>query len=232
MIFFLSILLLNANDFMEKRFSISNTTQNTAIINAKNLILGQTGIVIHKFSNNASIILSKAKVISTNENNSTIEFLKEKILEQDSLSNTNLKADNNDTFILNHMYSVSLLIVPNYEASIAVKTRYLNNFIDSDLFASYLKIEDTPVPKKEDFIKFTKKNDIATLYIVIKSKLYILDTTTFALLKIVDLDIKNEKFQVPFYTNISDIKTSVFDFISEKKIANYNGYYLNLLGIK
>lgn len=227
---FLSVLLLNGSEFKEVQLRINGVTSNSANIGIGNLKIGQSGIIIHKFKNNKTIILSKAYVSSSNTKSSTITFSNEKILEQKSIANTNLKISNGDIFILNFMYDVSLLIVPNFESYKVIMDNYNNYFINSDLFAGYLKINERPVPLKEDFIEFTKNNNIGTIYLVVESKLYILDSNTFSVIKIIDLNkIDNKKFQSPFYTNIQNIKTSTFNFTSKEKIDNYKEYYLNLI---
>jgi hypothetical protein len=223
---------INAVNLEEKTSKIIKITNNTAIINMGNLKIGQTGIVIHKFKNKKSIILAKATIISSSDDNSVIEFSNKDILEQTNLANTNLKPQENDIFLLNHMYDVSLLIVPNFEIYKNITSNYKNNFINSDIFAAYLKINNNPFPKKEDFIKFCKKHTIGTIYIIISSNLYILDGSNFTLLKIENIEINNKQFQVPFYTNIKDIEKSFFNFSSKEKIDNYDNYYKKILGIK
>jgi len=224
-----SIILLNANDFKQEQLKISDLKNNTATINKGLLKLGQSGIIIHKFSSNKEMILKKAYVSSTNKNYSRITIVNDELLKQSSIANTNLKVQNGDTFILNFMYDVSLLIVPNFQSYKAIMSSYDNNFINSDLFAGYLKIKQRPVPLKEDFKEFTKINNISTIYIVIDSSLYILDAYTFKVIGIKLLNIKDKKFQTPFYTNIQDIKTSIFNFTSKEKIDNYSKYYINLI---
>jgi len=227
-----SFLLLNASDFKQEELKISNVHNNKATINKGSLKIGQSGVIVHKFLDNKKIILKKAYVSSSNNNSSLITIKNDEILKQDSIATTNLKVQNNDIFILNFMYDVSLLIVPNFEAYKTIKTAFSNNFINSDLFAGYLKIKQRPVPLKEDFIEFTKNNHIATIYIVIDSKLYILDASTFKIVDIKKLNIINKQFQTPFYTNIQGIKKSLFNFTSKEKIKNYKEYYLNLIKAK
>jgi dihydroxyacetone kinase-like predicted kinase len=225
-------IFLDANNLKEQTFIIEKVRDDQATINIGQLQIGQSGVVIHKFKNNKSIILTNASVVSSNNNQSVIRFLSNKILEQNSISNTNIVATNGDEFILNHMYSVSLLIVPNYESYTSVMKKYKNNFIDSELFASFLKINNNPTPSKDDIMKFTLQNNIATIYFVIQNKLYIIDALTFKIIQTKKLDIKNTKTQVPFYTKIDKFEKSFFDFIGNSEIENYNNYYKILIGVK
>jgi len=233
LLFILLFVFINASaiNLSEHKYTIENVTDTTAIIHKGSLEIGQSGIVVHNFISNKSIIITKASVISSDENKSILKFIKTDILKQDSIVNTNLKAKNGDDFILNHLYKVSLLIAPNFDAYRGISYSYSNNFIDSELFASYLKVNNIPVPTKKDFQEFLNKNNIGTLYIVIKKKLYIIDALTFKILQTRNLKLKNTKTTVPFYTNINEIKTSAFNWFGKEKIKDYNKYYLNLIGI-
>ena len=222
---------VNAINLKEHKYTIENVEKNKALIHKGSLIVGQSGIVVHNFSNDKSIILSKATVISTNKENSIIKFINSDILKQDSLVTTTLKPQNGDDFILNNLYKVSLLIAPNYDAYKGMIYGLSNNFIDSELFAGYLKINNTPVPKQKDFQDFMNKNNIGTLYIILKNKLYIIDALSFKTLISIDIKLKNTNTTTPFYTNIKEIKTSMFDWTSDEKIKDYNTYYSKLLGL-
>jgi len=222
---------LNAINLSEHKYTIEKVTKTTALIHKGSLKIGQSGIIVHNFIANKSIILTKASVISSDENKSIIKFIDTDILKQDSIVNTNLKPQNGDDFVLNHLYKVSLLIAPNFDAYRGISYAYSNNFIDSELFAAYLKVNNIPVPNKKDFQDFLNKNNIGTLYIVVDKKLYIIDALTFKILQIRNLKLKNTKTTVPFYTNINEIKTSAFNWFGQEKIEDYNKYYLKLIGI-
>ncbi len=226
---FFAFSLINAIDFKQENFKISNVTEDTAVINIGSLIIGQSGIVVHNFKNNQSIILTSASVTSTNEKTSTITFLHDDIIKQDSISNTNLNVANNDTFVLNHMYNVTLLISPNFQTYNNILKTHSNNFIDSELFSASLKINDNATPTKEDIQDFAKANNIATIYIAIKNKLYIIDSLTFKVIKVKHINIKDQSTQVPFYTKVLNIKNSFFDFTSLSQIEDYDKYYENML---
>jgi hypothetical protein len=223
---------INANNLKEQTYTIEQVNKNKAIINKGNLTPGQSGIIVHNFANNKSIILTKAVVISSNKNISKIQFVKGDILKQDSIVTTNLKPKNGDDFILNHLHNISLLIAPNYDAYNGAKHSLSNNFIDIELFAAYLKINNIPVPKKEDFQKYLNKNNIGTLYVIIKNRLYIVDALSFKTLASLKIKLKNQTTTTPFYTNVQEIKTSTFNWFGEQKIKDYNTYYSNLLGLK
>jgi hypothetical protein len=227
----LSIVFVNAINLKEQKTYLKNVTKDTATIDIGSLIVGQSGLVVHNFKKR-SIILTNAIVTATSKDSSTIKFIKSNILKQDALPNTNLIPQNNDLFVLNNLYSTSLLIVPNYDVQTTINHEYpQNNFIDIDIFAAFLKMEDTPLPTKEEMVNFAKHNNIGTIYIVIKDKLYILDVLTFKVIKTQDIIRKNQKIQVPFFTNVQDITKSFWSWFSEDKIKDYDKYYSNLIGL-
>ncbi|MCK5293624.1 MAG: plasminogen-binding N-terminal domain-containing protein [Arcobacteraceae bacterium] len=229
---FLSFLVASANQFTQQNTTISNVTKDSATIQIGSLEVGQSGIVVHNFKNDKSTILTNAIVTSSAQTSSIITFEDSKILEQSAIPTTSLKPSNGDVFILNHLYNTSLLIVPNQEAKIKIKKKYSNNnFIDIDIFASFLKINDTPIPKKEDITNFSKHNNIGTVYIQAENQLHIVDVLSFKVIKSESLKVDCNKTQSPFFTNVQDIRTPFFSWFAKERIDNYDKYYTNLIGI-
>ena len=205
---------------------ITSIQNSSATIPLKNIQVGQTGIIIHKTKQNHMIIVGSGVVTKSNNINSTIQLLPAYLLNQPAIPTTKLKPQKHDIFILRHLYNTSLLIVPNLDAKQAVKNIYKKqNFLSEDFFATYLKIHQNPVPSKKDIQQFCKENQIGTIFIVVKKQLYILDAMTFNLLDTQYLDINNSKTNVPFFTNIKDIKKGFWDFLDRSKIEDYNSYY-------
>lgn len=230
-LFLLNIIMLSAINLDEIKTTIQDVQEDNIYIDVGKLKLGQTGVVLHKFKNGKIMILKKAKVITTSIDSATLQILDDEVLKEDALATSKAVVQKGDTFILNHLYNVSLLISPNFEASKYIMGHYKNNFINSDFFASYLKLKNTPVPTKKEFLTFCKNKDIGTIYMVINSTLYIVDATSFTIIQSVKLNLSTNEIQVPFYTNIKNITVSPFDFTSDKKIKNYNRYYAKLIGI-
>jgi len=211
---------------------ISQVVNNTATINLGNLTIGQSGIIVHKFKDNKSIIISTAIVTSTTNDKSIIAIeTKNNILKQDAIPTTNLKVQDKDIFVLNHLYSSSLLLVPNLEASQKVQELYKNqNFINPDIFASYLKINNKPIPNKKLIQSFCKEQDIGTIFVLTNNKLSILDINSLKVIYTKDLKILNNEFKSPFFTKVEDFNQNMWDF-SDNKIKNFNKYYSKLLGL-
>lgn len=226
-IIFLLFITLNTIFAIE----IFDVTPTTAKINVTNLTIGHSGIIIKKI-NKQTIIITQAVVIKSNSNNSTLEFIDKEILPQDAIPTSKLIPNNGDKFILSHLYKSSLLIAPNLKAKINVKNLYPNqNFINEDFFASHLKIIKKPIPNKETISSFAQSQQIGTIFIVVKNKLYILDSITFKIINTISLSYDDESTHVPFLTKIDDIEQGLWDF-SDDKIEDYNKYYLKLVETK
>ena len=217
---------------------IDNINSNKSTINTGNLIVGQTGVVVHIFDNDKRIIVANAKVISSNSSSSVVEFFKFEDIKQKALPTTNREVVTNDILILNYMYNSSLLIAPTSDAFQNVRDNFkLNNFVHSDIFAAKLKVDHTPYPTKEDIQNFAMEQNLGTIFMVIENKVYVLDTKTFAILASYSVNYEKGIPNMPFYTRIEGIEETIFswsyfDFFSSKKNANYNEYYKKILGIK
>jgi len=234
-IIFLITLTLNfliANINLNTQISkIYDVTKTEAKIDIKNLVVGQSGIIINK-TDKHEIITSQATVIKSNDNHSVISFISQGILPQDAIPTSNLKPTNGDKFVLNHLYKTSLLIVPNLKSKQEVlKIFKTQNFINEDFFAANLKLNSQPVPTKETIISFCIKQQIGTIFVVVKNKLYILDTLSFKILDTVNVEINKDTTNVPFLTKVTEIEKGFWDFGPEK-IENYDKYYLKLIGVQ
>ncbi len=218
-------------DTKVEQYTIANVNKNQATINIDNLRIGQSGIIVHNYNSKHSVIVGVAIVKSSLDNNSTLELLKLNLLKQDAIPNSSLKPQNGDTFILNHLYNSSLLIVPNHDVSKTIKKLYpKQNFFNPDIFASYLKIMTSPVPTKEMMLEFCKNNNIGTIFIWVKNNLHIVDTNSFKIIYTEQLNTDNKTTQSPFFTKVKDIKIGFWDF-GEEEIKDYNEFYSKFLGI-
>jgi hypothetical protein len=165
---------------------------NKSVIPMGNLIIGQTGIVIHIFDNDKRLIVSNAKVISSDANSSVVEFFEFNDLKQDAIPTSNRVAVTNDILILNYMYNSSLLITPTLDAFQSVRDNFkLNNFVHSDIFAAKLKVDHNPYPTKEDIQKFAIEQNLGTIFMVIENKVFIIDSKTFAILESYAINYEN-----------------------------------------
>ena len=218
----------NFNTKMQK-FTVSNVNKNIATVNKGNLKVGQSGIVIHKYSDGKSIIVANATVLNSSQSSSKLILEDDKFLTQNAIPTSNVKVSSGDIFILNHLYSSSLLIVPNHETSQLIKKVYpKQNFMNPDIFASHLKVTNTPIPTKEFIQDFCKTKDLGTIFIAVQDRFYILDVNSFKVLDTINISVKDTSVQQPFFTKVVNIEKNFWDF-GDSKIADYNSFYSSLV---
>lgn len=228
LIFFINI-LIGSVDLKQQIVDIYKIDKNNLYINKGNLKIGQSGVVIHNYKNN-TIILGKAIIIKSDEKFSIAKIDYKPIYNQDSIPTIKKLVSIEDKFILNHLYKTDIMIVPNFRTKKRLLELYPNQlFLNEDFLASYLKVENTPVPKKDDIINFCNKQQVGLIFLVVKNKLYIIDTQSFKVVDTKSLNIKDKSIKVPFFSNIEKIERGTFDFGAEK-IEDYNKYYLNMIG--
>lgn len=201
---------------------ISDVNDKTATINIGNLKIGQSGIINHTYENGSKLIVASAFVIQSNENSSKIKFLPFLDLKQNALPTSSRKPTNSDEFVLNYLYDFSLLIAPNNESFKLIRNKFKDStFLHSDIFASFLKYIARPEPTKEIIQDFALSQNMGTIFIVIDSNVYILDSRTFAVLDKKSIATYNDDSQMPFYTRVEKIETDIFtkDYSQWLKIA-------------
>lgn len=223
----------------EDNLKIYEVKNNTAKISKGNLVIGQSGVINHFDKSKRSIILANAQVIKSFNDYSVIKFYAFNDLEQDAIPKSKKEVSNSDTFILNFLYSSSLLITPNQESFVKVRNMFPNhNFIHSDILASFLKLEKEPYPEKDLMQKFTLRENIGTVFYVFDNKVYVIDAKSYKKVLVRNINYSQTAIQLPFYTRVKNIEKSSFDFSSTKYInekdskkIQYNSYYKYFLGI-
>ncbi len=198
-------------DLHQTLLKVTQVTQDTATINMGNLKIGQSGIIEHTYEDGNQIIVSSAYVIESNQSTSKIKFIPFLDLKQNAIPTSNRTVENGDKFLLNYLYDFSLLITPNNESFKLVRKKFRNNaFLHSDVFGSYLKFIYRPLPTKEIIQDFALSQNMGTVFIVLESNLYVLDTRTFTILDKRALKYVEGEKQMPFYTRVEGIKHSIF----------------------
>ena len=194
----------------QSAITINNVIDDMATINVGNLKIGQSGIVNHTYNDGKKLIVASAFVIESNKNRSKIKFLPFLDLQQNALPTSNRKASNGDEFILNYLYNFSLLITPNNDSFRLVRNKFKEStFLHSDLFGSFLKYIHKPLPTKEMIQDFALSQNMGTIFMVIESNVYILDSRTFAILDKKILSPFSTTAQMPFYTRVEKIETNL-----------------------
>lgn len=216
---------------------IDNLENNKTIIQKGDLIVGQSGVVIHLYDNDKRMIVANAQVISSNEKTSVIQFSNYEDLKQNAIPTSNRKVQKDDILVLNYLYTSSLLIAPDQDSFQIVRSNFkYNNFLHSDIFASRLRNDDIKNPTKEDLQKFAIEQNLGTIFVVVNKHVYVIDTKTFKILTDYGIDYDLSKTQKPFYTRVKFEKetsgTFGFAIFESDKILNYEAYYKKVLGLK
>jgi hypothetical protein len=214
---------------------ITDVKDNKTTINVGNLIIGQSGVVIHIYDNDKRLIVANAHVIESNETTSVIEFSKFKDLVQDAIPTSNRTVAKNDILVLNYLYTASLLIAPDLDTFQTIRSNFkYNNFLHSDIFATKLKMDNKPYLTKKYIQEYAIAQNLGTIFIVANQNIYILDTKTLKTLTSYKISYDTNKTEMPFYTRVTDIETSNFniDLFSSKKNLTYDEYYKTILGLK
>lgn len=199
--------------FSSNDILISQVNDGKAVINIGNLKPGQSGIIQHKYDNGKTLIVSSAFVETSSATQSTIKFIPYLGLNQNAIPTSNRKAQDGDRFILNYLYNESLLIAPNAESFRATRKRFAtNNFVHSDVFGAYLKAHYEPTPSKDLIQEYALSQNMGTIFFVLDSFVYVVDTQTFIILAKKPLSYIPGDEQMPFYTRVERIEKSIFAF--------------------
>lgn len=222
---------LNAAEFNMPTYyaKIEKINENTAeIADNKDIIVGSSGIVMHKFSNNEHSIIARAVVTEKNGVKAKIRFEVFSMLEQKSLPLPGILPSEGDLVALNYLYDRSLIIAPNAEIYEQIVKAFPNiNFVHPDIVGAYLNYNFKPNPNRDDFRKICANNAAGLIFIALNGEGVFADCGSFEVLK----SFKSgaiSYYQLPFYTNIDKINTMFFDF-KNGEINDYDKHYNYLL---
>ena len=189
---------------------IDNLQENKTTIKIPNLIVGQSGVVVHKYGNNKNMIVANAKVIDSNANGSTLEFSSFDGLKQDAIPTSNRTVEKGDILALNYLYTNALLITPSQDTFQAVRKKFTDfTFEHSDIYAAHLKFTNTPKPTILDIQEYAKSKDLGTIFVVVDQKVNILDTRSLNLLDSYFITYDDTSAKMPFYTRVSGISSLI-----------------------
>ena len=206
---------------------------NTSLIDSGDIISGQTGIVIRDNKYIIDYVFTKKS-----DNNSTIKHLSYKrydLFDKDFFKSIDDKPMMGDKILFGYLNSRAMIVCNSRKDFIQIQKDYDQiNFIHPDMLASYLAVEYDPSPALDDF------NAVATnfyfgLYLIClpkQNKIAIVDSLTLNVLELRDYTpLDTSEKNLPFYTRVENIETSIFNF-DDDRVENYSKYYNKLLKIK
>lgn len=198
------------------------------IYDNENIVIGSSGIVMHRFDNETNTIIARGVVVKKDGIHATIRFKIFDALEQKAFPLPGILPQKGDTIILNYLYDRSLIVAPN-EAIFNEVTRHFKDieWIHPDIMAAYLASERKPNPTREHFKKMCYQNSAGLIFVALDGGGYFADCVSFKVLK----SLKSGKvasYQVPFFNRVGKIDTMIWD-IGSGAIKNYNYHYSRLL---
>ncbi len=217
------------NVFKEYKTTILSSDGSTAVIkDSKDITIGSSGIVLHKFDNTTSTIVARADVISKNGKEAKIKFYVYDMLEQKALPIPGIAPKKGDKVILNYLYDRSLIVAPNYKVYKEITKHFKDmTWIHPDLMGAYLAKEYKPNPDRKTFHTMCKQNSTGVIFFALSNHGYFVDCNNFKVLKEYK-SARVKRAQLPFYTRVRGIETTWFSFDSSYMSA-YTNYYEKLI---
>lgn len=215
--------------FESYRGTLEDISGNTATIeNSENLVLGSSGIIIHRFDEEKSTIIARASVIEKMNDKAKVRFEVFDLLEQDALPLPGVTPQEGDTIILNYLYDRALIVSPNKEVFQEITNHFSDTtWIHPDLMGAHLASNHRPNPRRVDFQKMCQNNSAGIIFFALNKKGYVADCQSFKILKTFDSG-SIASYQVPFYTRVRGIESAFWQWGSSD-IKNYNSHYKTLL---
>lgn len=228
-----TLLFSNSFNLPSYKTSIISLSKDRAFIaDSPNIVVGSSAVVLHQPTGGFDgFIVARGEVVAKDGKMAALLLSPYEQLTQKALPNINIKPSPTDRVLLNHLYNRVLLIAPNkksYDSTID-KFRAIT-FINSDLMAASLFIGRKPNPTKKEFQNACYENEAGAIFFVLDGESFLLDCHSFKILKSFKTE-KIDEYQLPFYSRVKEIKTSIFNPKS-RYIKDYNSYYRDIIGVK
>ena len=229
-IFSVTVCLLNASGlFNEYKTNIISINGDRATVdNSKDIVVGSSGIVVHKFADKTSSIIARVDVVSKLGDKATLKFHTYTTLKQNALPIPGIAPKAGDQVILNYLYDRALIVAPSYKVYHEVTTHFKNiTWVHPDVMGGYLAMHYRPNPDKKIFQDMCKENVTSLIFFALSNEAVFVDCNNFKIVK----ELKSSPIktaQLPFYTRVKGIETSWFNF-SSSKMDSYSNYYKRLI---
>lgn len=198
------------------------------IIDGSDIVVGSSGVVMHKFEGSQSSIIARAVVTQKSGGFAKVRFEVFDALAQKALPLPGILPKSGDEIILNYLYNRSLIVVPNKEIYAEVTNAFKDiTFIHPDIVGSYLSYEYKPNPSRDDFRKMCNQSAAGLIFIAMNNEALFADCQSFEPLKRFQSGAV-KYYQLPFYTRVKDIDTVFWKWGSEQ-ISDFDRHYKALL---
>ena len=178
-------------------------------------INGYSGVVFHTYNNE---FIGQIKRIIIKNNN--IKILDNLEFNQ-YVPTPNRSIKKGDLVILGYHYNKAILLAPNKSKYEIITKKYKKNWIHPDRLVLFLKQNSIKNINIDSLSKFTIKNNIGLIYLLVKNKLIVFDSLTKQIIKIypsLNILINNQsKLYTDYkFKNINKYKDIIKKFLLKK----------------
>lgn len=226
---FSCLYLLGASPFERYEGSLLKVDLRTGEVKDQDsLVIGSSGVVIHKFDEDKKSIIAKATVVKKENGIATLQFGVFDMLAQDALPLPGILPAVGDEIILNFLYNRALIIAPNKEIFTEITGHFKDiEWIHPDIVAAHLSSNYKPNPDREDFKKICHENSTRLIFFALNKRGHFVDCESFKILKSYESG-EVVKYMLPFYSRVDEID-SAFWKLDSKHINNFDRHYGRML---
>ena len=215
--------------FSEYKTKLLDASESSATItDSPDIVVGASGVVIHRFDAKTATIISRVDVVSKANGKAVLRFDKFNMLSQGAFPDTGVKPTAGDDVVINYLYDRAIIIAPNQTTFTAITKQYADiTWVHPDIVAGYLTKLYRPNPDRAIFQEACYQNSASVIFFAIQGKGYFVDCHNFNTIHTIAITPSSD-IELPFYSRIKNIDTSWFSW-SSANIPDYNTYYTALL---
>lgn len=200
----------------------------TLEIDATNLRVGESGVVIKQLSPELSSIIATVTVDNIEQNRAFLSYKLSNLISQEAMPAGKWTPTTKDSVQMHFMYKRALLVAPNRIEYLKAVRGLKKELIHPDVFGGILALNGHVAPTKEDFQGFCSAYSVGLLYFLVDGKRYELDCQSFKVLDKTPHSLQTKKTDLPFYVKIKGIVPNFFGDGNEP-VTDYKTYFLELL---
>ncbi|MGI0407214.1 plasminogen-binding N-terminal domain-containing protein [Helicobacter himalayensis] len=226
--FILCLGLLSAFDINAVRENIESIEKDTLTFPARDLKVGESGVVLTK-NQSSEVIIAQAHITEINNGKATATFKPFELLKQKFLPTPINEPKVGDEVLFRSFYNRAIAIAPNQETyQYIIKSNPNIQFMHIDLFAAFLQQENTNDPQKKEFQKFCPKYSIGLLFIADSQNIKVFDCQNFAVFgtqEFQDSSILHTEAVTPFFSRITAPNKRLGSRLKSNNSKDYFPYY-------
>jgi hypothetical protein len=208
---------------------IASLNADEAVVPVGDIPEGVSGIVIHRYNEEHSAIVSAAVVTRSGAEETRLALKPWRGLVQPNLPTVKTRPQKGDKVILGYLYDRVLPIVPNQKSYEFAKEQFTSlHFLHPDLFAAELSKAKNPLPTKEDVQLTCEKFHLGIVMFMFKDHSDFIDCVSWKrVARSPEGAIDPNAFKQPFYNRFERIHTAFYDW-GDHNITDFDRYYQKL----